>query len=317
MAPRASLTQHMRALETLATGGLAVPERFAFAGGQYTIRVANDLESRKKAYQLVYELYLEKEYAKPNAASMWLSIFDALPETTTFLVERRDGVAVGALTVVFDSPMGLPADNVYRPELDALRAAGRRIAEVVSLGVAEEAQIGSQILVKLFNFAYFVARGIRGATDFVVTVNPRHVRFYERMMLFALAGPERGYDKVGGAPAVLLRLDFDIAEEQRVPGSWFLVPGLVESSAPGTRNQEPGTRNLRSIYTQFRAVGEEPATVAALGHHLRPMTEQELGYFFVAETNILREAAPEQRAYLQGRHPARELEMAAAVEAGS
>jgi hypothetical protein len=52
--------------------------------------------------------------------------------------------------------MGLPADELYRPELDALRAQGRRLSEIVSLGVAEEAGAGSQILVKLFNFVYLL-----------------------------------------------------------------------------------------------------------------------------------------------------------------
>jgi hypothetical protein len=273
---RNTLTQHLRYLEELVSGG---PERFGFADGRYAIRVANDLESRRKAYQLVYKLYLEKEYAKPHPSKMWLSIFDALPETTTLLVERTDsGVAVGALTVVFDSPLSLPADRLYQPELDALRASGRRIAEVVSLGIAEEAQAGSLVLVKLFNFAYFIARGIRSSTDFVITVNPRHVRFYERLMLFAEAGPERGYDKVGGAPAVLLRLDFDVAEEQRRP--------------------ERTEGHPRSIYNQFRAVAEEPDMVRALEQQLRPMTELELGFFFVAETDLLAEATAAQRVHV-------------------
>jgi hypothetical protein len=54
---------------------------------------------------LVYSLYIEKGYAKLNPANdMWLSLFDALPETTTLLVER-EGQAVGTLTVIFDSPL--------------------------------------------------------------------------------------------------------------------------------------------------------------------------------------------------------------------
>jgi len=315
---RLTLTEHLARLEAEASGAAAAPESFSFAGGRYTIRVANDAESRRSAYELIYRLYREKEYAQPNRSGMWLSIFDALPETATLLVEKTAvegggwkvegrsnpttstfhhppstaAIPVGALTVVFDSAMGLPADKVYGPELDALRGAGRRLAEVVSLGVAEDGAAGSQALVKLFNFAYFVARGLREATDFVITVNPRHVRFYERLMLFSQAGPERDYDKVGGAPAVLMRLDFDVAEQQRVPSSSFLVPG-------STRNQEPGTRNHRTIYGQFRAVHEDPETVLALGRLLRPMGEREFVRFFASETDVLAEATPEQRAWIQ------------------
>ena len=277
MTARNSLTQHLRFLEELAAGG---PERFIFADGRYTIRVANDLESRRKAYQLVYRLYLEKEYAKPNPSNMWLSIFDALPETATLLVERTgSGAAVGALTVVFDSPMGLPADKLYRPEMDALRTAGRRLSEIISLGVAEEEGAGSQILVKLFNFAYIMARRVRGATDFIITVNPRHAAFYGRKFRFIAAGPERSYEKVGGAPAVLLSIPLN-------------TPDLVR-----------GAERARTIYSFWLPEDEESQVTAGLRSSLRPMSEQELGYFFVAETDVLARASPGQRAHLRRCRP--------------
>jgi len=327
--------------------GPPAPERFDFADGRYTIRVANDLESRRKAYQLVYSLYLEKEYAKPHPSKMWLSIFDALPETTTLLVERRmvegggwkvegqrqkssgqslpastlnpqpstAAVPVGALTVVFDSPMGLPADQLYKPELDALRAQGRRLSEIVSLGVAEEAGAGAQIMVQLFNFVYLLSKKVRGATDFMITVNPRHVRFYEKTLLFQAAGPERSYDKVGGAPALLLRLDLGVPEERvrlehgisgdinsRRPGHAEAAP--VEPTPPALRRGGslcPPKSKSRTLYPMFHAPAEEPEIISGLAASLRPMTEPELGYFFVAETDVLATATPEQRAFVQSR----------------
>jgi hypothetical protein len=44
-----------------------------------------------------------------------------------------------------------------------------------------------------------------------VTVNPRHVRFYERRLGFERFGPPRAYDAVNGAPAVPLALDLQRA----------------------------------------------------------------------------------------------------------
>jgi hypothetical protein len=313
MMNRLSITEHLRILEEQPPTAPAAAEHFAFAGGRYTIRVANDLDSRRKAYGLVYRLYIEKEYAQPHPSKMWLSIFDALPETVTLLVEKQaegcglkaegqteassspsafglqpsvPSVPVGALTVVFGSPMGLPADNLYKPELDALRVAGRQPAEIISLGVAEEAGAGSQILVKLFNFVYLLSKRIRGATDFMITVNPRHVRFYEKTLLFSAAGPEREYDKVGGAPALLLRLDLDVPEER-------------VRLEHGPAEMRPA--KSRTLYPMFLAPAEEAEVVAGLAASLCPMTDQELGYFFVAETDLLAQATPEQRACLQTR----------------
>ena len=256
---------------------------------------------------------------------MWLGIFDALPETTTLLVERTDtGAAVGALTVVFDSPMGLPADELYRPELDALRASGRKLSEIISLGVAEEAGAGSEILVKLFNFVYLLSKKVRGATDFMITVNPRHVRFYERTLLFGAAGPERSYDKVGGAPALLLRLDLDVPEERvrlehgisgdinsRRPGQAEDAPvGPTSPAAQRGGSLCPPKSKSRTLYPMFHAPAEEPEIVAGLASALRPMTEQELGCFFVAETDVLVRATPGQRAFIQERYVACELDVA-------
>jgi hypothetical protein len=311
---RNSLTQHLRLLEEMALTGPAAPGRFTFGDGKYSIRVANDLESRRKAYRLVYRLYLEKEYAQPHPSKMWLSIFDALPETVTLLVERQaegcrlkaEGttavssvpsafglqpsaapVPVGALTVVFDSPMGLPADKLYRPELDALRARGRRLCEFASLGVAEEGEGGSAVLIELFSCMSIYAQEVMGATDIVITVNPRHAGFYRRTLLFEDLGPERCYDKVGGAPAVLQRLDFDVQRESIIKEHW---------------PQPEGARRSRVLYRLFHPLEDDAAIAAGLEKAARPMTERELGYFFVAETDILARAAPEQRAHLQECH---------------
>ena len=192
--------------------------------------------------------------------------------------------------------MGLPADNLYNPELDALRARGRRLAEIVSLGVAEESgPNGSQVLIRLFNHAYLAARRVRQATDIVITVNPRHVPFYKKTLLFAEAGPEREYDKVGGAPAMLLRLDLGVIEER-------------VRLEHGPDDARPA-RN-RTLYPMFHPPADEPGVVAGLAAAMHPMTGAELDYFFVAETGILRDAAPEQRALIQERYPAWELELA-------
>jgi len=158
------------------------------------------------------------------------------------------------------------------------------MAEIVSLGVAGGAEDSGRLLVSLFNHAYLVARCIGGATDFVITVNPRHMRFYERTLLFAEAGPERDYGKVGGAPAVLLRLDLDIPEE-RVR----LERDPAEARPP----------RQRTMYHLFRVAADEPALVAGLASALRPMSPREIDYFFVRRTDILARATPEQRAALR------------------
>ena len=98
--------------------------------GDCEIRVASSIEDRRRAWELVYRIYAEKGYAENDSQGLWYGIHDALPETTTFIVER-EGEVVSALSVVFDSPLGLPSDNLYGPELDLMRGQGRRLCEIV------------------------------------------------------------------------------------------------------------------------------------------------------------------------------------------
>ena len=276
--------QNTRTVEKYVVNEAAPSIRLIVEDDDYQVRVASNLECRREAYQHVYSLYLQKGYAKPHPSNMWLTLFDALPETTTLLVERA-GQPIGALTVVFDSPLGLPADSLYKRELDTLRVSGHRLTEFVSLGVNDG---DSRALVELFNLAYLVTYRLCNATDIMITVNPRHVRYYEKMLLFQKAGSEQSYEKVGGAPAVLLRLNVARAEEQI----------RLEHSLRG-----PGSPTSRSLYKLFYSEVEEPELVASLATARCPMSEEELIFFLVAKTNILLEATADQRAYLNLCYP--------------
>ncbi len=286
--PLNRITSRLRELEDTALHEPVTPsDGTPFSDGLYTIGIAADLAARRAAYRLVYRLYVEKEYARPHPSRMWLSIFDALPETTTLVVRSGEEV-VGALTVVFDSALGLPADRLYATELDALRRGGRRLAEIVSLGVCPHAARGSEILVRLFDFVYVLALKVRGATDFINTVNPRHAGFYRRTLLFRKVGDVREYDKVGGAPAVLLRLDLDVAEEQH-------------RLAHGPAAARP--KKSRTLYGMFHRPEETGSLTGTLRRSFRPMSERELRYFFMEKTRLLSDAPAAQRHYVEDCYP--------------
>jgi hypothetical protein len=192
------------------------------------------------------------------------------------------------VTVVPDSPLGLPADAVFPGETRRLRDSGARLAEGISLvqaGLSERA--GMLVVAKLCEFTCLVAQRLLGATDLVCTVNPRHEDYYRRVMLFGRRGAEAPCDKVSGAPAVFLTLNF--TEMQR----------HIE------RTELPDAP--RTIYRRFMKPGEVGAVAAALRRQLRPMTERELGYFF---TDILARATPKQRAFIQEQYLAYELDAA-------
>lgn len=79
---------------------------------------------------------------------------------------------------------------------------------------------------------------MQGYTDVVIEVNPRHVRFYKRMLGFVEFGAERMCSRVD-APAVLLRLELDYVDR---PSSW---------------GQSGSLRGERSLYPCFFATMDE------------------------------------------------------------
>ncbi|MBA4386787.1 MAG: hypothetical protein C0404_02330 [Verrucomicrobia bacterium] len=212
-------------LETEVTDRQSGSEYRFGRNAEYKLIVARTLEERKRAWRLVYRSYLDKGYAQPDPDELWYGVYDALMQTTTFLVSRN-GRDVATLTIVFDSALGLPADKLYCDELDVLRRNGRRLCEIISL-VSEESDRKQciEVLKHMFKPAYLMACKLVDATDFIITVNPHHSSYYERKMLFRRHGDIKFYDKVNGAPAVLLILDLEEA-----PGRYIEHYGLETGS---------------------------------------------------------------------------------------
>jgi hypothetical protein len=113
----------------------------------------------------------------------------------------RDDQVIATLTICHDSESGLPADTLYRDELDRYRERGARLCEFTRLAV-DPAHGSKEVLGTLFSHAVEVAMG-GGATEVFIEVNPRHVGFYKRVLSFRRKGEEKVCDRVK-APAILL-----------------------------------------------------------------------------------------------------------------
>ena len=254
---------------------------FTAGGDNYQIQIAGTRELKKKAYRLMHDIYEKIGYGHPHPTRMWYSLYELLPDTVTVLV-LREGEAVATMSVVFDSPFGLPDDENYADELDELRASGRKLAQIISLGVRTDVRGVTKVLVKLFNYAYFVARGLYGATDFVNTVIPRHAAFYYHKLLFQKVGETRHQPKTG-VDVVMIRLDFADAENEA-----HLEHGTL-----------PGGPIHHSLYRQFKSVYEAPDIVTSLEKDLRRVTDADLRYFLDRKPTLWDNATPEQKMYFE------------------
>jgi hypothetical protein len=117
-----------------------------------------------------------------------------------------DGAPIGTITVALDVGRPLGADDAFGAEMAALREQGRRLCEFTKLAI-DPTTATKRVLAALFHVAYIVAHRMRGYDTLIVEVNPRHVRYYERMLGCRVIGEER-INRAVNAPAVLLSADF-------------------------------------------------------------------------------------------------------------
>lgn len=173
---------------------------------RFRIRLASNEGQRSTASYLIRKMYGWRGYApsSPDATK---------PAPTGITLVASDAErALATISIGFDSARGLVVEQLYPDEIRALRAQSARLCEFTRLAV-DGADRSREVLAMLFHVAYMYARRLHHCTDIVIEVNPRHARFYERMLGFTPLGPERLCPRVG-APAVLLRLQLQHAEEQ-------------------------------------------------------------------------------------------------------
>lgn len=172
----------------------------------FSIQVAQSFEDKLKAYQLIYQIYQEKGLIEPNQEKRWYSIFDASLSATTIVVKKA-GEVVGCLTMIFDDTLGLPADELFKNEVDRQRLNSQKIVEIISLGIKKDVRGANKIFKKLFEVNLYFSYYFHGAEDCIITVNPSHVKFYEKKMGYKRLSDSLSYKKVNGAPAVLMQIN--------------------------------------------------------------------------------------------------------------
>lgn len=246
-----------------------------------TFRVAETVHDLKAATRLVYREYVRRGYVKPNPSELKLSLFHALPETTTFIAEHREYGVVGTVALIEDSPLGLPMDEAYQPELNALRRDNQHLAEISMLTFAQAVRRpgaglaafrATQLLMAmhLFKVMFDYLRKCTAVSELVACFNPRHDILYEFLGLRRLGGL-RPYSVVNGKPSTARRLN--VVETER----------LAE--------REPV---IRFFYQAPR-----PADVFASRLQL---TADHLGELFVRSSSVFASASPSELAYLQQRY---------------
>lgn len=168
----------------------------------FRVRLADTNFQHNQVGDLLDRMYSRRGYQSSGSAS-------AHPNRVT-LVASADENTLATITVGFDSPAGLLADQLYKDEIDQLRRRGKRLCEFIKLAVDGGVR-SKQVLAAIFHICHIYAKEVTHHSDLFIEVNPRHVAFYQRMLGFVQLGDERLNTRVN-APAVLLWVDLDYVD---------------------------------------------------------------------------------------------------------
>lgn len=169
----------------------------------FEFRIATASAALESAAGLVGRCYGWRGYSVAEPAS-------GIGETT--LIAHRDERIVGTITVRCGVRVRLHAEAGFAEHVGALKRQGCRLVEYTRFAIDRDVVADSSgetgLAAELIRRALLLGRIAMDATDCVIEVNPRHVRYYQRQFGFRPFGHERTCERVG-APARLLHLDLN------------------------------------------------------------------------------------------------------------
>jgi len=176
------------------------------------IQRAVTVEDLVGAYTLVHDCFVEKGYIHSQPSGIRMRVFEALPETATFIAKAEDKV-VGVISVVMDSPdLLLPSDRVFHEEIEPVRRHSGKVCEISNWAIAPEYR-RTAILTDLFRC--FMAHLFEmNCQDAVAAITPGHKAFFQVMGFDEVIGSERSYSEAMEDSVILMRLSMSKLMDQ-------------------------------------------------------------------------------------------------------
>ncbi len=233
---------------------------------------ARDFSELCRAYALVQKRYIDRGYAQDNNSGMRYSVWNLIPNSTTFVI-AHDTHILGTLTIVIDSRCGLPASKEFDEEFETLRRQSRFVAEATMFACEGDGSAAMSVSLKLMALAarWCIEAGI---DDLCLVVTKTHARFYEKALGCERLGGSKSVGHVQGTEGVFLRCD---------------VSGALENKTGLTSRAE----------TLLGAALEN----GKLSFNRSGLNEVETSLLLDADPGIYFDATPEQREAIERHYP--------------
>lgn len=246
------------------------------------LKIAETREELEACFKLLHDAYVGSGFMTPDPSGMRVTIYHALPTTTT-LCAKFDDQVVGTLSLIRESAIGFPLQRIF--DLSGVRAKEGNIAEVSALAVHPRfRRTGGTILFPLMKFMYEYCTTFFDTRHLVIAVNPRHIEMYESLLFFRrlTSTVVESYDFVNGAPAVGATLDLKHA------------PDILRKAYAG----KPLRRNLYHYFKETTLPNIELPHRRFYTTNDPVLTPDLIDYFFNQRTRVFAELSDRKKALL-------------------
>lgn len=173
-------------------------------------------KEKEEAAALVRKEYRKKGYASENATlAEKIDPFLQAKTSQTFLArDTTHDTPLATVSVIMDSPLGLPLDELYRDEINPLRQKNKQLAEISQLSLdsdAVERLFGKKmtkknfVILPLFKLVLYTCL-TQNVDTLCIAINPKHEVFYDALG-FQTIGDLKYYSSFNQAPAIAKVLD--------------------------------------------------------------------------------------------------------------
>ncbi len=236
----------------------------------FVIEIAKTQEDLEAIFRMQYESYLSRGLMKAQTSGLRCTIYHFLPQTNHIIVKYK-GLVVASMTLVADSPLGLPAEKYFTDEINQLRKTGQETVEFSSLVVENGFKGWSEALTYLLiKYAINYVKKHMASSQVVINVHPSMVKSFCRNWYFRQKSEVVKFHSAKSAQTVLLAHFLDAKNENYFFRS-FSTSHYSKNSATFI-----SAHDSRFVYPALRE-----------GHIVHPvMTPELLRYFFLQRTNL-------------------------------
>ena len=246
------------------------------------LKIAETKEELEACFSVLHDAYVDSGFMKPDPSGMRVTIYHALPTTTT-LCAKYDGEVVGTISLIRESALGFPLQQIF--DLTSVRKKEGLIAEVSALAINRKfRKTGGTILFPLMKFMYEYCTTFFDTRHLVIAVNPSHIEMYESLLFFQrlTANVVENYDFVNGAPAIGATLDLKEA-----------VNVMRENYA-----SKPARRNLYAYFTEIKLPNIHFPNRRFFTTNDPVLTPALIDYFFNVRTSTFENLSERKKALL-------------------